>query len=337
MLNLKEKRNILSNLEQIAEYFETPFDRSNDESILSIDNHKAKGYISAYKLFQGLSVLVYNITFKSDFEINLEISKASPYYFCYTVKGHFFHRLSNTKQFDKVLQNQNLLVTGGIESSAQLIYPANIKHKIVTIIVDLQLLENQDIRNAKRIYSSIKEIFLNTPKHIAYRHIGNIDSETEKYASIVCENINNTDILGGLLTEGAILNMFASQIKIYKREITKTNPECTLSNTELSKITDIGPYVIERLHTGITILKLSKHFKMSPKKLQSGVRHLYGDSMGSYLFNLRLGRAKQLFDNTDFNISQVRKIVGIASASNFSVVFKKRYGILQSQYINNTK
>ena len=336
MLNLVEKRNILSNLEQIAKYFEIPLDDSNDGSTISIDNHKAKGFISAYKLFQGLSVLVYNITFKSDFKINLELSKESPYYFCYTIKGHFFHRLNNTIKYDKILQNQNLLVTGGEETSAQVIYPANIKHEIVTIIVDLQLLENQDIRNAKRICSSIKEIFLNTPKHIAYKHLGSIDPETEKYASIVCDN-NNADIVGGLLTEGAILNMFASQIKTYKKDITKTNTECTLSNTELSKITNLGAYVIKSLQTGITILKLSKHFNISPKNLQSGVRYLYGDSVGSYVFNLRLGKAKQLFDNTDLNITQVRKLVGIASASNFSVVFKKRYGILPSQYKNNTK
>jgi AraC-like DNA-binding protein len=336
MLNLVEKRNILSNLEQIAEYFEIPLDDSNDASTISIDNHKAKGFISAYKLFQGLSVLVYNITFQSDFKINLELSKESPYYFCYTIKGHFFHRLNNTIKYDKILQNQNLLVTGGAETSAQIIYPAKIKHEIVTIIVDLQLLETQNIRNAKRICSSIKDIFLKIPKHTAYKYLGSIDPETEKYASIVCEN-NNTDIVGELLTEGAILNMFASQIKTYKKDITKTNTESTLSNAELSKITNLGAYVIERLQTGITIIKLSNHFKISPKKLQNGIRYLYGDSVGSYVFNLRLGKAKQLFDTTDLNITQVRKLVGIASASNFSVVFKKRYGILPSQYKNNTK
>jgi AraC-like DNA-binding protein len=336
MLNLVEKRNILSNLEQIAEYFEIPLDKSNDASTIIIDNHKAKGFISAYKLFKGLSVLVYNITFQSDFKINLELSKESPYYFCYTVKGHFFHRLNNEIKYDKILQNQNLLVTGGAETSAQIIYPAKIKHKIVTIIVKLKSLENQDIRNAKRIYSSIKEIFTKIPKHAAYKYLGSIDPETEKYASVVCEN-NNTDIVGELLTEGAILNMFASQIKTYKKDITKTNTESTLSNTELSKITNLGDYVIKRLQTGITIIKLSHHFKISPKKLQIGVRHLYGDSVGSYVFNLRLGKAKQLFDTTDLNITQVRKLVGIASASNFSVVFKKRYGMLPSQYKNNIK
>jgi hypothetical protein len=90
MLNLAEKRNIISNFEQIAQYLEVNLDDSNDASTINIDNHKAKGFISAYKLFQGLSVLIYNITFQSDFKINLELSEESPYYFCYNVKCHYF-------------------------------------------------------------------------------------------------------------------------------------------------------------------------------------------------------------------------------------------------------
>jgi AraC-like DNA-binding protein len=226
-----------------------------------------------------------------------------------------------------------MVVSGSPETSVQIVFPANIELKIAVIIVDLKLLESQDIRNAKRIYSKLKEIFSNIPKQAAYRHLGNIDAETEKYASIVCEN-NSTDLVGGLLTEGAVLNMLALQIKAYKKDITEIDLQPSLSKSELSKITSLGAYVINNLQAGLTILTLSKHFGISHKKLQKGVKCLYGDSVGAYIFNLRMGQAKHLFDTSDLNVAEVRDLVGISSGSHFSKVFKKRYGKLPSHYRN---
>lgn len=332
MLNLVEDPDS-NHVREMAAHFDAELDESNDASTITMDNHKAKGFISSYRIFSGLSVWVYNLTFFSDFKVDLGQSEDSPYYFCYNVAGHFFHRFGDQEEFAKILQNQNMIVIGGPESSVQIIFPANIKLKIAVIIVDIKLLGSLDIRNAKRIHTKVGEIFQNIPEYRPYRYLGGIDTETETYASIVCEN-NGVNLVGGLLTEGAVLNMLASQIKAYNEDTTEISAKSTLNKSELSKITSLGEYVINNFETNLTILKLSRHFGISPKKLQMGVKHLYGDSVGHYVSNLRMGQAKHLLTTTDLNVSEVRHLVGIASGSYFSKVFKNRYGVLPSQYVN---
>ncbi len=226
-----------------------------------------------------------------------------------------------------------MIVIDSPESSGQIIFPTNVEFKIATITVDLDLLGSLDIRNAKKIYTKVGKIFEKIAKHHPYRRLGSIDTETEKYTSIVCEN-NGVDLVGGLLTEGAILNMLSSQIKAYNKDITEIHPQSTLSNSELSKITSLGVYVIDNFDTRMTILKLSRHFGISPKKLQVGIKYLYGESVGHYISNLRMGHAKHLFGTTELNVSEISHQIGISSHSYFSKLFKNKYGVSPSKFRN---
>ncbi|CAI8387377.1 MAG: HTH-type transcriptional regulator MetR [Polaribacter sejongensis] len=327
-LRLKEETNS-DHLREMADYFNAELDEGYNGSTITMDNEKAKGFISSYQVFSGLSVWVYNITFLSDFKVELGMSEESPYYFCYNVQGQFLHRFGGESEFHTALQNQNMIVVGASDTSAQLVFPANIKLKIAVIIIDINLLKKLEIRNAKRIYTKIRKIFQKTNSKLPFRHLGEIDSETEKYASIVCEN-DCVDLVAGLLTEGAVLNMLASQIQVYSDHFTKK--KVILNKLELSKITSLGAYVIDNFEASFTILKLSRHFGISPKKLQIGVKYLYGDSVAHYISNLRLAYAKNLFTTTNFNVSEVCHLVGIYSSSYFSKVFKNRYGVLPSHY-----
>jgi AraC-like DNA-binding protein len=135
------------------------------------------------------------------------------------------------------------------------------------------------------------------------------------------------DLVGGLHTEGAVLNMLASQLKSYAEDGRIINQQSKLSKSELSKITTLGTYIIDHLETKFTIQELSTIFRLSPKKLQIGVQHLYGDSIGHYVLNLRMGHAKHLLTTTEFNVSEVCDQIGVSSKSYFSKVFKNRYGL----------
>lgn len=336
MLNVVEDIDVnvdidANRVRKMAAYFNAELDEDNDALTITMDNQKAKGFISSYQISSGLSVRVYNITFHSDLVVDLERSRDGPYCFCYNVQGHFLHRFGNQEEFVKIHQNQNIIVKGSSETSAQTVFPADVKLKIALIIVDLKLLGSLGLRNAKRIYKKVGEIFQNHPSNLNYRHIGGIEAQTEKFASIVCEN-NNVGLVAGLLAEGAVFNMLASQINAYSSDIINKKP--TLSKSELSKITSLRSYVINNLEISFTILKLSRYFGISPKKLQMGVKYLYGDSVGHYILSLRMSHAKHLLITADFNVSEVCDRVGISSRSYFSKVFKARYGKLPSEYIH---
>jgi AraC-like DNA-binding protein len=330
MLNLAEDPDAV-HVRKMAAYFNAEVDEDNDASTITMDTDKAKGLISSYRIFSGLTVWVYNIKFHSDFKIDLGLSDDRSYYFSYNVKGHFLHRFDDQEEFVKILQNQNVIVRGNAETSGQVVFQANVELNIAVIKVDQKLLGNLQIRNAKRIFIKIEAQFQEFPSDHYFRHLGRIDTETEKYASIICEN-KNADLVGGLHTEAAVYSMLASQLYSYRTNLA-TN-QTTLSVSELSKLTSLSSCVLNNLETSLTILKLSRHFGMSPKKLQLGIKHLYGKSVGHYVLSLRMEHARHLLSTTDLNVTEVCARVGISSRAYFSKVFKNKFGKSPSDYTN---
>jgi AraC-like DNA-binding protein len=313
----------------MAVHFNAELDEGNDASTITMNNKKANGFISSYQVFPGLTVWVYNITFRSDFKVCLELSKGGPIYFSYNVKGHFLHRFLDEEEFSEILQNQHMIVMGDSKAGVEIIFPANIKLEIAVIIIDMKKLDSLDARNAKRLHIKVQRIFQFVYGGQRFRHLGSIDTETKKYASIVCEN-NDTDLVVGLMTEGAILNMLASQIQAYGRDNGDATVKPILLKSELSRLSSLGDYIMDNLDQNLTVSSLGREFGMSPNKLQIAVKHLYGDSVGQYMTNIRMGLAKHLLEATDLSCSEVSSRVGISSKSYFSKLFKNRYGISPS-------
>lgn len=329
MLNLSDNKRA-NQIRQMAAHFDAELEEGNDSSSITMDNGRAKGFISSYRVFPGLIVWIYNIDFHSDFNALWEPTKECPYYFSYNVKGHFRHRFLDEEKFSDVLQNQNMIVKESPNAGVEVIFPAHTKLEIVLISVDMELLSTVNSRDAKRISSQLQSIFESVHDGQTFRYLGNIDTATKKYASRVCNNYK-TDLVGSLRTGGAILNMLASQIQSYSHDVGEVDPEPGLRKVELARITTIGAYFLKNLDQKFTISDLSSTFGISPKKLQIGIKFLYGTSVGHYLTNLRMGEAKNLIVTTDLNCSEVSHRVGISSMSYFSKLFKQRYGISPSR------
>jgi hypothetical protein len=68
-----------------------------------------------------------------------------------------------------------------------------------------------------------------------------MDTETEKYAQIVGEH-DDMGFVGGLLKEGAVVFMRASQIKAYHKDLSKTEIKRSLSTFTVFKRSSLGAY-----------------------------------------------------------------------------------------------
>lgn len=327
MLKLVEDPHV-NHVRQMAIYFNAELDEGNDASMLTMDNGHAKGFISSYQLFPGITVWVYNIVFRSDFKVLLELSRNGPFYFSYNVKGYFLHRFLDEKEYTDILQNQNMIVIGSPNAGVEIIFPANENLEIAVIVLDMALLGSVEARNAKRIHQTVQMIFDTVYKKHSFRHLGSIDTQTKIHAAQVCEN-KNTGLIGSLRTEGAVLNMLASQIHSYTRNLGIVE-KTVLRKSELSRITSLEDYVMGHLNEKHTVAALSSKFGLSSKKLQIGVKFLYGNSVGNYITNLRIGEAKRLLETTNLSCSEVSFLVGFSSQSYFSKLFKNRHGILPS-------
>ena len=126
--------------------------------------------------------------------------------------------------------------------------------------------------------------------------------------------------------------MLATQVESHDRDIKTDNFNPILTKSELSRITESGDYIIDNITEKISVVTLSRHLRISPKKIQAGIRFLYGCSANEYMNKLRLEQAKELMYSTDNTISEICYSVGYQSRSYFSKIFSANYGMLPNVY-----
>lgn len=103
----------------------------------------------------------------------------------------------------------------------------------------------------------------------------------------------------------------------------------SLSNLDYYKIAKAEKMILCNLHLPfIGIEYIAKELKISPTKLKSNFKEVFGFSMLQYYKEKNLLRALQLVQNSDIHIRNIAKATGYTNASKFSSNFKKRFGEL---------
>lgn len=317
-------------LRKLALSLGADFKENQDSAVLTLDNEVGKGNVTTYNVFEGLNVRVYDITFTKDLKITKMEQDPSVIYFLYCVKGHFFHRFENEEEPNKIYPKQNVIFSSASNSPNIVIFPANVHIRLSAIFVK----EKVKVPNPKRktiLETAIEEITSFIDRDAPFSYYGEINPLTAKYAKILVDN-TRTDAVGKLLIEGAAVNTLATQVDNHDANKNDTKLSFPLNNTETLKISEVAEHIAEHIDQSLTIEQVSKKFGLSPKKLQAGFRHLFGESLGNFITHLRLEKGKELIQHSDLTISEVCYKIGFSSRSYFSKSFTERFGLLPSKY-----
>ena len=107
----------------------------------------------------------------------------------------------------------------------------------------------------------------------------------------------------------------------------------SLSNSDYAKISKAEKIILLHLNLPfIGVDAIAKEISMSPTKLKSNFKMIYGFSMLQYHKEKNLLLAKQLLENSDVLINHIFVLTGYESASKFTAAFKKRFGKLPSDF-----
>lgn len=109
---------------------------------------------------------------------------------------------------------------------------------------------------------------------------------------------------------------------------------CTLDHTEpkdgyMRKVHD---YLLANLEKRITTQSLSLLFSMNPTTLKSKFKQAYGHSIAAHMQLHRMEKAANLLKESDLSVQDIANLVGYASHSKFSAVFRQSYGISPLEY-----
>jgi AraC-like DNA-binding protein len=106
----------------------------------------------------------------------------------------------------------------------------------------------------------------------------------------------------------------------------------SLTNLDYLNVSKAEKIILQHLHLPfIGIEHIAKEVNMSPTKLKSNFKAVFGFSMLQYHKEKNLVLAMQLILKSDFHIQEIAVITGHDSAGRFASSFKKRFGKLPSE------
>ncbi|WP_299211072.1 BLUF domain-containing protein [uncultured Dokdonia sp.] len=333
MFNLKENTPI-DMLRQFAVYLNADLIENLGAAKLVLDNEKGKGTISIYEVFPGLTAWVYKITYTENFKIEFDFSTSTQYYFGYHQSGYQLQKFSNEKELKKIHEGQNFILSGETGQNSEFTIPSNINYESCYLIINPSLFKKYKTNLRVQLVSNLKQLFKKSSKEESYRYFGNINLHTGEFVKMIISN-SRIDLVGRLTVEGAILNMLASQIESFQNDKNNSVSPTDFSQEDISAIIKLGDYIRKNISNTIDISTLCKYLGFNEKKIQKGVRYVYGTTVNEYITSIRMELAKEFIQSTDMTISQVCYSIGYSSRSYFSNVFRKRFGILPRDYKNS--
>lgn len=126
-----------------------------------------------------------------------------------------------------------------------------------------------------------------------------------------------------------LLLLLERREKVYKSSVEKQ-----MKDKQISKIIN---YINHEYATDLTLDYLAKYFGLNPTYLSRFFKKQTGFNFSSYLNNLRISKAVNILDETEYNVSETANAVGFHSVNHFCKIFKSIMGVSPLSYKKQKK
>ncbi|MBH1940507.1 AraC family transcriptional regulator [Mobilitalea sibirica] len=127
----------------------------------------------------------------------------------------------------------------------------------------------------------------------------------------------------------AELLIFATRCKNGENATLKSE---TIQTEKYKKINEIAEYITQNYQYNISLADISEDFYISKCYLSRIFKEITGFTVNEYINIIRIKKAQQLLENTDYSITQIAGLVGYDSITYFEKVFKKYTEISPLKY-----
>ena len=176
------------------------------------------------------------------------------------------------------------------------------------------------IKNDLRV-SHIQLIML-TAKGMQIDRVKGIDSGADVYLN----KPFNMNVLKSHLTQ--LINSRQILFNKYYNGVSENELKNT-NSLDKQFITNILDYIHENINnTALNVENLADELLISRSKLYRKIKALTGLTANEFIKKIRLEKAKQFLENSDYSISEISFKVGFSSPSYFTKCYKIQFGIL---------
>jgi len=257
------------------------------------------------KITKRISIRRCEITKKREL-FNIKNSWHKNFEICRSVKGSFYIIVNNEKYF---------------------IQPGDI---IVIKSGEIHRFENREYDNCLDIFTFDPLILYNSASdfgilktHIKSKELkeAGIDKEIDECFLELLEEVKKQDVSAKIIIMANLLKMYGLLLRYFENK--------DVSNGNLSKLVAIGniiEYISDNYSEDITLASLADRFNYSPQYISSLFATHAGVNFKYYLDNIRISKAIEKLQETNFSISEIAADCGFDNIRTFNNVFKKIVG-----------
>jgi AraC-like DNA-binding protein len=106
-----------------------------------------------------------------------------------------------------------------------------------------------------------------------------------------------------------------------------------LDEENVLKLKKAKEIIIQKMAEPPGLQELADEVGITLKKLKTGFKQIYGDSVYGFLFDYKLEYARRLLDSGNYNVNEVGLKIGYSTSSHFIAAFKKKFGTTPKKYV----
>ncbi len=103
-------------------------------------------------------------------------------------------------------------------------------------------------------------------------------------------------------------------------------------DSSVQTVNDVHELLISDLTRRYTIEELSSKYHINQTTLKTTFKRVFGQSIGGYMKEYRIKRAKELLCHSDASVAEIALAVGYENQSKFTVAFRNITGLLPRDY-----
>lgn len=288
------------------------------------------GTIETTSLSTGLQLLRYDVQFAQDHRVNYSFTEER-FELEVCLEGKM--RISETQAGQGELGSNAVSFTPQRATSGEIVHPAGERYRAVSLAGNIDGLapylgsiDPSCFAQAISALSSLhgSELYLGSPKHLR----GLPAVFTELYG-LRAETPGKT-----LMLEARVMAALALLIEAGEQANSgaQAKEQRALAQHEIDAIRNLPNVMWQLRHQAPTVHTLSKMISMSPKRLSSGFKTMFGVTPMEYHRQRCLDQACNLLLETNHTVEHIAFELGYATASNFVYAFRKRRGCTPAQY-----
>lgn len=276
-----------------------------------------------------MGMVIYNCYFHEDVEIRFIVDKIHPLKFLFCERGEITHRFENETETKKIDFLENIIVASSHNNGHILKFKGKTEIIINSLEIDREKFAVTMDCELRSLDANLENLFRDITAKKDFYHHGNYSFQM---ADLFLEigGSPRKDFISRISMEGNAYKMLKLQIPQYNDDMDSPENKSMLRKLEISLVIEASGIINNEILDFKTVPELALLVGINSNKLQNGFKELYGTTVNDYVHNRRLDLARGLLKNSEFTISEIVFMIGLASKSYFSKIFKEKYGLSPS-------